>query len=83
MTQEFPMGETETKKAETHFRKAQAKAEGEAGTIAYAAARDAVITRTAKLRDERLAREATMAEEAETAIVAPAKRSRKKTASAA
>ena len=74
------MGEKETKKAEAHFRKAQAKAEGEAGTIAYTAARDAVITRTAKLREERLAREAMTAEEAETAAAPPAKRSKKKAA---
>jgi hypothetical protein len=82
MTKEFAMGEKETKKAETHFRKAQAKADGEAGTIAYAAARDAVITRTAKLREERLMREATLAEEAATATVPPAKRSKKKAAGA-
>lgn len=81
MTKEFPMGEKETKKAETHFRRAQAKADGEAGTITYAAARDAVITRTAKLREERLIREAMAAEEAETATVAPAN-SKKKAASA-
>lgn len=70
------MGEKETKKAEAQFKKVQAAKDAATGTALYAAEKNTVIARTAKLRAERLSREAeTLAQPAEVKVTTRRKRS--------